>query len=243
MARIRIDPTQIKNGLLLIRDPQTLHYLGNVLRLKQGGAVECFDGLGGKYAAVILESGKEAWELSLQPSETVNPEKTSIVLVQALIRPERFEWVIEKATELGVSQIIPAVTHRTRARPVAGRETARLKRWQRIAESAAAQCGRSAVPSIEAPQLLEEALPKLPSPAFIPTLDERTFLFSDRLKRCTCLEKAAVVIGPEGDFTSDELDLAKESGIQPVSLGPVALRAETAAVVCLAILRQRMGLL
>ena len=244
MHRVLIPPHAVRGGEITVTDPGDLHHLLDVLRVGIGDRLECFDGAGRNYAGRILRSGRQAVTIAIDERTEEPPLRLAITLAQALIKPEPFEWVIQKATELGVTQILPTLTSRTRVRVSPGTETARMKRWRRIAEAAAAQCGRASLPSITEPQPFEEALKAVGSRcALLPTLAEQ----GDSLERLAGRVRQAgdviVLIGPEGDFSPEEVALAKRCGAQPVTLGRATLKSETAAIATLAILQHLVGAL
>ncbi len=245
MHRVFLPPSAIHGDRATVSDARARHHLRDVLRLAPGDQVECFDGQGAGYVAVIERAGPRAVELKLlKRREDHAPAALRITVAQALIRPERFEWAIEKMTELGVARIVPLVTARTVVRPVAARSTAKIARWRRIAQEAARQCGRADLPAVEEPQPLAAFVPSLAgvSHALMPTLAVPGPLLREALSDGRPLEAVTVLIGPEGDFTEEEIQLAQRSGARPVSLGALTLRAETAATAIVAMLRYHAGL-
>ena len=167
----------------------------------------------------------------------------SPALAQALIRQERFDWVIQKATELGVERIVPLMTAHTVIRPAKGQWPRKVVRWRLIAEEAAQQCGRSTVPAIDTPVPFARFVPSLVrrTGVVMPTLAVASTPLSRQLERWKGADAAIALIGPEGDFTRDEAVLAQRYGASLASLGQLTLRAETAAIVTLALLQHTMG--
>jgi 16S rRNA (uracil1498-N3)-methyltransferase len=164
-------------------------------------------------------------------------------LAQALIKPERFEWVVQKATELGVDRVMPVVTARTVVRLGPDQAKHKVARWQRIAREAAKQCGRAKVLRIDTAQPFDQfapALARYPG-VLMPTLLVRAIPLKEGLESIKEMASVMALIGPEGDFTRDEVALAQRYGARPVSLGHLTLRSETAAIAMLAILQHTLG--
>lgn len=227
---------------LTIREPRTVHHLVRVLRIRAGEPLECLDGEGRRYTGCVLRCTPREVVVQGAWGAEETPPRLRLTLGQSLIAPERFEWVIEKATELGAARILPMQAARSMARPPAGRTASRLLRWRRIAEAAAAQSGRARLPVIEPPARLAEALNRLQGgPVLMFTLGDATIPLESALRRLRDADQAAVLIGPEGDFTSEEVALAVRAGGVAVRLGSAVLRSETAAVAALAILQHAVG--
>jgi 16S rRNA (uracil1498-N3)-methyltransferase len=211
-----------------------------VLRLPDGAVVEVCDGKGRCYEVVITHLGKNRTGgriLKTMPASTpLRGEPTGdIILCQALLRQDRFEWVLQKGTELGVTHFQPILTQRTVRREVG---PALWQRWQRIVREAAEQSGRTRLPTLASPLPFEAALtagrglvllatPGAPqTPAVLPGLARWP---------------ATLVIGPEGGLTPDEIARAQQLGIAVIGLGPRILRAETAALVLLTLVTAALG--
>jgi 16S rRNA (uracil1498-N3)-methyltransferase len=166
-------------------------------------------------------------------------QAAQLTLALSLIKPARFEQALEKAAELGVSCLSPLITHRCTIRLNAARRKEKPVRWQRIADEAAQQCGRSIRMLVEPIRPFADWL-KLPDKPkmLIPTLAGETVSLSQTLQTLSPMEPLAVLIGPEGDFTPQEVQLAVDCGAIPVSLGPLTLRSETAAIALVSIVQQ-----
>ena len=178
MPHVVIDPRNVHDRAITITDPQTLHHLLDVLRVTEGERVDCVDGAGRWYTAT--SRGEAKWrgrveglrrELILDILEQGKEPCSALAirLVQTLIKPERFDWLVQKATELGVERMSPVITSRSLIR-VRGdsstrpsRISGRMARWRRIATEAAQQCGRATVPRIDPPAAFEEVLASLDS--------------------------------------------------------------------------------
>lgn len=239
MHRVLIEPRCVCGSTITVDDPKALHHLRVVLRLARGDRVVCFDGQGSEYRGTIRRlSSRQVMVVIDQPHRLVSAGP-SIWLIPSLIKGERFDWMVQKATELGVARLSPMVTERTIVRIHEEQRPHKHRRWCRIAEEAAKQCGQTTLPVIDTPQAFATLLPSLDDVplVLIPTLAVAAKPLHEVLKTTPQPDEVAVLIGPEGDFTREEVRQAKTHGAQPVSLGLLTLRAETAAIALLAILR------
>lgn len=212
------------------------HYIGRVLRLAVGAAVQLFDGSGQEYRGELIEVSKKAVRVRLLETVPGMAEsKLHIHLGQGLSRGERMDWAIQKATELGVTQITPIISERCEVRLKDERADKRLAHWRQIAISACEQCGRSVVPVIRPPQLLSDWLQI--------EADLKLVLHpvAEPLASHASPETLAFLIGPEGGLNDAEVEQAKMTGFQPARLGPRVLRTETAPVVALSVAQQLWG--
>ena len=238
--RVLVPAEAVQGDVVTITEPGRVHHLSDVLRVKVGERLACFDGEGRAWIGPLIRRARR--ELTVQIEERVTEPDAAcrIRLLQALIKPERFDWLVQKATELGVDRIVPVMTARTQARLPQGRAAEKTKRWQRIAEEAAAQCGRLRLPMIEPPQPFERLWTSREHAewAIIPTLAVEAAPLREVLLSQGRVAEAAVWIGPEGDFTEAEVETAVAHGARPVSLGTRVLKSETAALVTLAVLTQ-----
>ena len=243
MPRVLIDARAVRDGSIAIRDPDTLHRLLRVLRMKVGDALECFDGAGHRYAGRVAHCARQSMVIDVAQRIDEAPPALRVTLAQGLIRPERFDWVIQKATELGVERVTPLITAHTVIRLANDQCERKVARWTRIAEEAAQQCGRATIPVIDAPQRFDRFVPTLTSysGAVMPTLSAASRPLNQQLQDLDHWSSVAALIGPEGDFTREECLLAQRYGASLVSLGRLTLRSETAAVALLAILSCAAG--
>ena len=243
-VRVLVPPDAVARDRITVSDPAQVHHLLHVLRVRSGEPLECFDGTGRRYTGRVLRRGRQGVVLAIEAQDAEPPPPVRLILAQALIKPERFAWVVQKATELGVERVVPLVTARTTIRPVAGRLERQAERWRRISREAARQCGRRDVPRLEPPQPFGQAVPELAQRArvIMPTLAVPAAPLQEELERFRGAEAVAALIGPEGDFTPEEAALAQRHGALAVSLGRLTLRSETAAIATLAILRYATGM-
>lgn len=216
------------------------HRLGHVLRLKPGDRVVLAGG--GRDLEVELTAVSPRSVSAVVVAEVPCPPEPGIelVLYQSLIRAQRFELVLEKGTELGVSRFVPLVSERSQVRPE--RESGRAERWRRIVLEAAEQCGRGRVPEVGQPCSLEEALAGARGLRLLPWEGERAQGLRSLLRGLS--EKPAAVsvfIGPEGGFSEGEVALARREGAATVSLGRRILRSETAGIVAAALVMHELG--
>jgi len=213
-------------GIVVQLDAAQANYLGNVLRLGMGDQLLLFDGSSGEWLARIAECGKKRGRLTVD-CRTREPEKLADVwLAFAPVKRSQTDWLVEKATELGVGRLLPVMTQRTVA------ERVRLERLQAIAIEAAEQCGRTRLPEIDEPLTLKQFLDRRdPS---------RTLYFADECGGQGAAKAfrpgpVTILTGPEGGFTEEERAMVRAApGAVPISLGPRILRAETAALAALA---------
>ena len=221
----------------IILDPEESHHLSRVLRLMSGAIVYSFDGQGTEYECVVKRASKERAELSIIARISNEVESPlQLTLGQALVKGDKFDWIVQKATELGVTCLVPLLTEHSEFKKAEGRE-ARLQRWRRIALEATKQCGRRHLIEITEVQNLDQFCAV--------KADDLRLIFSERKgKRIAEMERASAVtiaIGPEGGWSDRELLQAEATGFIPVHLGNRILRTETAAISAVAIVQSLFG--
>lgn len=213
------------------------HYIGRVLRHAAGDAVQLFDGSGQEYLGELIEVGKKSVRVELREALAGMAESPlSVHLGQGLSRGERMDWAIQKATELGASQISPIVSARCEVRLKDERADKRMAHWRQIAISACEQCGRSSLPQINPPLTLEHWLEQVEA-------DLKLVLHPVAEPWASHPQPAslAMLIGPEGGLSEDEVQQAMGRGFHAARLGPRVLRTETAPVVALSVAQQLWG--
>jgi 16S rRNA (uracil1498-N3)-methyltransferase len=221
--------------------PDAAHHAARVLRLREGDRVQIFDGIGNERLGVISELGGKrvvVGDISIVDTDRETPLK--MLLAQALTSSEKMDWVIQKATELGVAEIQPLDTERSVARLSAERIAKRLEHWRQVAISACEQCGRNTLPQIHAPLDIMAWLQKikeLPDAKFI-LLPQGAASLNEQTKPAG---RVALLIGAEGGFTEAESDTALHCGFVPIRMGARVLRTETAAIAGLAALQTLWG--
>jgi len=242
MPRVFVPPEAVSHETILINDAGTVRHLMRVLRLRAGDRLECCDGTGRVYVGTVTRVAERALHVAVERQRTEAPPQPPVTLAQALIKPDRFEWMLEKATELGVARILPLITARTTIRHPSAVGSARVARWRRILEAASAQCVRSIVPSLETPQRFEDVVTSLQATcALLPTLAEESPPLNHYLPEVSAATHVDLLIGPEGDFTPEELRLAKQHGVRTTWLGRSTLRSETAALAVLTLIQHAAG--
>ena len=213
------------------------HYISRVLRMAEGDAVQLFDGSGQEFLGALLEVGKKRVSVRLDQSFAGQADSTlRIHLGQGLSRGERMDWAIQKATELGVTEITPLISERCEVRLKDERADKRLQHWRQIAISACEQCGRSSVPVIHPPLLLSEWLSATEA-----ALKLVLHPVAEPLTSHEAPGTLAFLIGPEGGLSDAEVQQAQSQGYHSARLGPRVLRTETAPVVALAVAQQLWG--
>ncbi|MDC7816447.1 MULTISPECIES: 16S rRNA (uracil(1498)-N(3))-methyltransferase [Pseudomonas] len=213
------------------------HYIGRVLRMAEGDALQVFDGSGMEFRGTLVEVGKKRVRVQLDESFAGQDESPlQIHLGQGLSRGERMDWAIQKATELGVSEITPIFSERCEVRLKDERADKRLLHWRQVAISACEQCGRSRVPLIHPPVLLADWIKQTQA-------DLKLVLHpvAQPLESHAKPQTLAFLIGPEGGLSDAEVEQAHGAGFLPARLGPRVLRTETAPVVALAVAQQLWG--
>ncbi|HTU31697.1 MAG TPA: 16S rRNA (uracil(1498)-N(3))-methyltransferase [Solirubrobacteraceae bacterium] len=216
------------------------NHITRVLRLEPGAPLTVFDGRGGEYSARIETLRKNAVIIEVQARSPSSRESSlSLTLAQGVSRGERMDWVVQKATELGVTAVVPVLTERTVVKLDARQSERKLAHWQGIAVAACEQSGRDKIPDIVAPLSLSD---------FLRAIDPQTtrlLLSPTGTQRVTDLKaperKLVVLIGPEGGLAETEQRAAIGAGFLAVKMGPRILRTETAAVAALTLLQHQFG--
>lgn len=213
--------------LAFVLDGAPANYLGNVLRLGPGDRVKLFDDRSGEWLAEIEEAGKK--KVALRITDHLRPREPvpDLWLLFAPIKRGRIDWLVEKATELGVARLVPVLTRRTIV------DRINLDRLRAHAIEAAEQCERTALPDLTDPQKLDSLLREWPAERALYFADEAG---GDALAVAATAGPAAILIGPEGGFTDEERESIRAiPQARAISLGPRILRADTAAVAALSV--------
>lgn len=233
--RRRFFVDEVRNGRAEICGDDARH-LTRVLRVEVGQRYEISDNRN-VFVAEIETARKEHVIFKTLEKLSLPPEQAAITLCAALIKFDHFEWMIEKATELGVARIVPVIATRTEH----GLERAaikRVERWRRIALEASQQSRRACLPEVDEPIEFAEALPIDARYRYALDEDPATPLLAGALPASReSSDSIAILIGPEGGWTDDERFKFPASGWSAVSMGPLILRAETAAMAALAVIR------
>lgn len=223
----------------LALDPRAAHYLGQVLRMKVGRELLLFNGDGFAYPAVITTASKKNISCKISaPIAPIEPSPTlPLELGIAISKGDRLDWVIQKATELGVQRISPLTTERVDVKLNGERLHKKQQHWQQVMISACEQCGRNRLVDIAELQTLDNWRQTL-------NADLKLVLYpiaETGLAERTAPASAALLIGPEGGLSEAEIIASRQSGFEALKLGPRVLRTETAPLAALSILQFRWG--
>jgi 16S rRNA (uracil1498-N3)-methyltransferase len=246
MHRFYLPPERCTAATLQL-DGREAHHALHVLRLKSGDTVTVLDGAGNEFNCEVETGSHNSLALSVTGKNHVAPRPCSTTLLVALPRGKIIESIIQKSVELGVHRIVPLLTERVVIHLSENDRASKREKWQLVAIEAIKQCGAAWLPIIKTPMTPVQFLAR--SEKF--DLSLVGSLQADRRDPRGCFREfkesngglpknVAVWIGPEGDFTPDELKAVQVSGAQPITLGPLTLRVETAAVYCLSILNYEL---
>lgn len=243
LTRVHVEGPLAAGAKTLIEGDAAAH-VTRVLRLRAGDALTLFDGRGGEYAARI--AGPTRGGIFVEVGEHRPIERESpldLTLLQAIARGERMDLVVQKTTELGVTRIVPVLSERTVVRLDASQAARKLAHWRAIAVAACEQCGRNRLPEILEPRSFAEALvphaKQQAADALTIVLDPAAeATLAERTRGGT---KIVLLVGPEGGFTDGELELAARAGFAACRMGARVLRAETAAIACVAAIETMAG--
>jgi 16S rRNA (uracil1498-N3)-methyltransferase len=219
------------------------HQVRQVLRLGPGDAIVVLDDRGAEYDVTLtMVTPKEAAGRVTSTRDAAGEPTVQLTLLQSLLIREKFEWVLQKATEVGVAQFVPVLTARSLVRTKQIKEN-KLDRWRRIVVEAAEQSRRGRIPRIEPAILLGDVFSRYVGfdRVLIAAPSQTTTLHDALLGIGHKDPSIALMVGPEGGFTDEEVTMAHEKGAIPVGLGPRILRTETAAVVASALILYELG--
>jgi 16S rRNA (uracil1498-N3)-methyltransferase len=243
MRRFFVRPEDVDPTELRLTGAEALH-LGRVLRLQAGAHIIAFDGVGHEYEAVVDALAGDTVRCRILHTRASAPaEGLSIILGQGMPKAEKLEWVIQKATELGVAGLVPLMTEYAVPHVAAQSVAKKLSRWQRIAREACKQCGRSVIPRLWPPTSLPDfyAMFQESDLKLVVWEGEHTRSLGSTLATAATVASVAVVIGPEGGLAASEVAAGESFGFLPVGLGRRILRTETASLVAVALLQHRFG--
>ncbi len=240
VTRIHVDCV-LAIGITVVLPEAASTHLVRVLRLQAGDPCVLFNGDGCDYGARITAVDRRTVHVEVDSSRPLDNESPlRIVLLQALARGDKMDWILQKATELGVSAIMPVMSERSEVKLDAERSGKRALHWRSVIVSACEQSGRAVVPSLTTASSLEQALKMLPegsqrlvlAPSAVRGLD-------DIAVSRNCVQVLA--IGPEGGWSANDILLLASAGFTEVRLGPRILRTETAGITAIAALQSRFG--
>jgi 16S rRNA (uracil1498-N3)-methyltransferase len=239
--RFYATPSQFDRSTITL-DSDESHHLSRVLRLGEGARVFVFDGLGNEWECEISRVSRGAVELNLiRRLDDVVESPLNLTLAQALIKGDKFDWVVQKATELGVTRIVPLITDHSDLRSAADSAGRRLERWRRIAHESVKQCGRRRPVEITDRINFED---------FCQTeAGKNNLIFSERgglslrdvVAKRGSISQLNLFVAPEGGWSDSEIELSGRSGFIPVHLGSRILRTETAAMAAVILSQHLFG--
>jgi 16S rRNA (uracil1498-N3)-methyltransferase len=216
------------------------HYVNTVLRMKVGRQVILFNGHGGEYSATIVDSNKKTVSFEIDNFNDVQLESPlSIELACCLIKSDRMDWLLQKATELGVTSFVPLFSECTDIKIPQNRLKKKVDHWQQVVVSACEQSGRTHIPTVASPRGLNAWIEPI-------KVDKKIILHPYEAQSLDStsnenIHSVALLVGPEGGLTDEEVALAHRYSFCSISLGPRILRAETAPLAALSIIQHEFG--
>ena len=242
MHRFYISPGNWDPRALILRGGEA-HHARDVLRMERGQRAVVFNGRGREITAEIVELARDEVHLrKLQENESP-PLRCRIILGQAIPKGKNMDLIVQKAVEIGAAEIAPLISERTIVNLDTKDAEQKYSKWQLVAIEAAKQCGQNWLPTVQVPRKLKDFFAQQPrhDVRFIGSLQPdalhlKHILSEYRERHGDRPQSVLMMVGPEGDFTPAELSLAKSNGCQPITLGPIILRVETAAIYCLSVL-------
>ncbi len=238
MRRFPVNHSKIIDNQVNISGSDYNHIV-KVLRLKQGDEVGLFDETGREYLGEITQINSREVIISISATKSIETEsKLSITLLQGIPKGDKMDLIIEKATELGVKQIVPVVTERSQIR-----YTHKIQRWRRIAAESLKQCRRFNAPKINEVVNFDQALKNnINSQLSLIVYEKSQVNLKYKIRNASqCIDNISIIVGPEGGFSGEEVTIAEESGFIQIGLGPRILRTETAAIAMISILQFEFG--
>jgi 16S rRNA (uracil1498-N3)-methyltransferase len=241
LTRVYVD-APLAAGRRVSLEGSAASHLIRVLRLKSGETLTLFNGQGGEHAATIAEARSGRLTVEVGAASAVERESGLVLtLAQGVSRGERMDLVVQKATELGVSHLVPLLTERSVVRLTAQQSDRKVNHWRAIVAAACEQCGRNRLPAVAAPVPLAEFL----EGGAAATAGTRLLLSPTGTTTLKDVPRPAagvtVLVGPEGGLTDEEEKSATAAGFTALRLGPRVLRTETAAIAALALLQEQFG--
>lgn len=242
MHRFFLTETEFVVGELVDLAP-VARQLNSVLRLQVGAQIFLLDGLGNQFLVELQQIARDrTFGLVLQQHPVTSEPVVQLSLYQCSLKADKFEWILQKGTELGVTRFVPVISERSIVRP-AEALLKKYERWQSILREAAEQCGRGRIPDLASPLAWPVAIQQVTGFRLLPW--EENAGHSNSLQHCLTdhpkINQVNLLIGPEGGVTADEVKLAERAGWQVVSLGPRILRAETAALAGITLILAHYG--
>ena len=235
-------PAPLKAGTTIDLPTQTARHLLRVLRMNEGDALAVFDGAGQEYSATLTAVRKDTAQALLGAALTSERESPlDVTLLQGIARGEKMDLILQKATELGVTRVMPFTAARSTVKLNPQTAAARHEHWQGVITSACEQSGRNRLPTLLPPTSLEQALRACAGDLRLLLLPAEDAATLPALLGSTVPGPLTLLVGPEGGFDDSEILLARSEGFRPCRLGPRVLRTETAALTALAALQTLAG--
>ena len=227
----------------IVMDDFAAHHALKVMRLKNNDQLILFNGDGSDYTGQVINISKHQVKVSIKSKKSIRCESNlRVILLQALTSSEKMDLIIQKTTELGISEIQPIVCERSIVKIKKEKIEKKLSHWRQVAIAACEQCGRAKIPKIHEPENIIKYLERI----IESDKDTKIILSPEASKSLDNIapnikQDIKVLIGPEGDFTKQELDLSIQNGFSPIKIGPRILRTETAPISILSILQYKYG--
>lgn len=246
MARFFLSKERFVSDETVLSEEESHHAL-HVMRLRVGDSLVVFDGEGREADAEVAAITREGAGIRITERRQSESLASQLVLVQAIPKGKNMELVIQKAVELGVAKIVPLVTERTIVRVEEGEKSRKQSKWQALAVEACKQCGQNFLPEVKQPMSLRDYLREEEEGGLrlVASLQGGARSFAEviregRERGAEGTATATILIGPEGDFAPEETAAIVAKGYLPVTLGPIVLRTETAAIYCLSVLAHEL---
>lgn len=234
MQRFLIDRHCIDAESVVLKG-EVVHQIRDVLRLRKGARIVVFSDDGSDHEVIIDSVKKDRIAGTIESTRARVETAVKITLYQALLKSDRFEFVLQKCTEIGVTEFVPIMCERC----VAGKPGAnKIQRWERVIKEATEQSGRSAPPALKSTLSFEDAIRSAHGPSIIASTGSTSLSLREIIRPTSNIN---IFIGPEGGFTDEELESARRHGVKEVTLGPNTLRAETAGLVTATVILYECG--
>lgn len=238
MSRFYVKPESVKDKKIYVTGEES-HHIIDVMRLGEGNLVTVFDGTGKEYEGKIASIANKRVSIDISKIKVADKKRLlSISLAQAMPKRDKMDLIVQKATELGVEEILPIESLRTVVKSKKDRRQSKIERWQKIAIEASKQCGRTELPKIQNITSFNSLLDSMAKYDYtiMPCLSVGVITLKSALKGRNKQARVLVIIGPEGGFSEEEINRAREKGATLVTLGNLVLKSDTAAIAAVSIL-------
>jgi 16S rRNA (uracil1498-N3)-methyltransferase len=240
-------PTTSANATTVTLTGDEAHHVVQVLRIRSGERVSVLNGVGDEFLCDVADASRKSVQLRIAIHQHSAAPACAVTLIQGIPKGKIIESIIQKATELGVSRVVPLLSERVITHLDNDSAEDKRDKWQRVAIEACKQCGQRWLPKIDAPITTKDLLARAEKFDFtlVGSLEQDArhlrHYFEDFVRRENRAPKSvAIWIGPEGDLSPDELNATKKSGAHPITFGPLVLRSETAATYALSIINHEL---